>query len=80
MAAEKAEYPVTLMSRILNVSRSGFYARHKRAQSARARSDRALVVDSRRRIEPLVTPMAALVCIVSWWRRVTQWVVIASRV
>jgi hypothetical protein len=81
MAAEKAEYPVTLMSRILKESRSGFYAWHKRAQSARARSDRALVVEtSRRRIEPLVTPMAALGCTVSWWRRGTRWVVIASRV
>ena len=37
MAAQKAEYPVTLMSRILNVSRSGFYAWRKRAESARAR-------------------------------------------
>ncbi|MGK0172594.1 MAG: putative transposase, partial [Gammaproteobacteria bacterium] len=45
LAAHKAEYPVTLMSRILNVSRSGFYAWHKRAESARARSDRALVID-----------------------------------
>jgi hypothetical protein len=26
IAAGKAEYPVTLMSRILKVSRSGFYA------------------------------------------------------
>ena len=45
IAAEKAEYPVTLMSRILQVSRSGFYAWSKRAESARVRSDRALVVD-----------------------------------
>ncbi|MFT4584940.1 MAG: putative transposase [Gammaproteobacteria bacterium] len=45
IATEKAKYPVTLMSRILNVSRSGFYAWHKRPESARARSDRALVVD-----------------------------------
>ena len=45
IAAQKANYPVTLMSRILKVSRSGFYAWHKRAESARARSDRALVID-----------------------------------
>ena len=45
IAAEKAEHPVTLMSRILQVSRSGFYAWSKRAESARGRSDRALVVD-----------------------------------
>tara|TARA_R110002096_G_scaffold393793_2_gene588851 strand:- start:5948 stop:6445 length:498 start_codon:yes stop_codon:yes gene_type:complete len=44
MAAEKALYPVTLMSRLLEVSRSGFYAWDKRAESARTRSDRALVV------------------------------------
>ncbi len=43
--AEKAAYPVTLMCRILRVSRSGFYAWNKRTESARARSDRALVVD-----------------------------------
>ena len=42
---EKAEYPVTLMCRLLKVSRSGFYAWNKRAESARACSDRALVVD-----------------------------------
>lgn len=45
IAAEKAEYPVTLMSRILQVSTSGFYAWSKRLESARSRSDRALVVD-----------------------------------
>jgi len=45
IAAEKAEYPVTLMSRLLNVSPSGFYAWRKRPESARSRSDRALVVD-----------------------------------
>jgi len=45
IAAEKAEYPVALMSRLLQVSRSGFYAWSKRPESARARSDRALVVD-----------------------------------
>ena len=43
IAVEKAEYPVALMSRILQVSRSGFYAWIKRTESARARSDRALV-------------------------------------
>ena len=45
IAAEKAHYPVTLMSRLLQVSRSGFYAWSKRAESARSRSDRALVLD-----------------------------------
>ena len=45
MEAEKAAYPVTLMSRLLEVSRSGFYAWSKHAESVRARSDRALLVD-----------------------------------
>jgi transposase InsO family protein len=45
IAAEKAEYPVTLISRILQVSTSGFYAWSKRLESARSRSDRALVLD-----------------------------------
>lgn len=45
IAAEKANYPVTLLWRILNVSTSGFYAWSKRPESARSRSDRALVVD-----------------------------------
>ena len=45
IAAEKANYPVTLMCRILNASTSGFYAWSKRPESARSRSDRALVVD-----------------------------------
>jgi len=44
IAAQKAEYPVALMSRLLCVSRSGFYAWTKRAQSTRTRSDRALMV------------------------------------
>jgi len=44
IAAQKAEYPVTLMSRLLHASKSGFYAWRKRAESARSRSNRALVV------------------------------------
>ena len=43
--AQKAEYPVTLMCRILEVSCSGFYAWSKRAESKRSRFDRALLVD-----------------------------------
>ena len=43
--AAKAEYLVTLMSRLLQVSTSGFHAWRKRAPSALARLDRALVVD-----------------------------------
>jgi transposase-like protein len=39
------EFPVAMMCRILEVSSSGFYAWSRRTESARARSDRALVVD-----------------------------------
>lgn len=42
---EKALYPVALMCRILQVSRAGFYAWSARAESARSRADRALLVD-----------------------------------
>ena len=43
IAEEKATYPVTVMSRMLAVSTSGYYAWCKRTESARARSDRSLV-------------------------------------
>lgn len=39
IAAEKACYPVTLLCRVLGVSRSGFYAWARRGPSARARAD-----------------------------------------
>jgi hypothetical protein len=65
IAAQKAEYPVTLMSRILNVFRSGFYARTTRTESARARSDRAFVVNIKAPIKLRVASMGALGCIVS---------------
>ena len=42
--AEKALYPVALMCRVLQVSRSGFYAWVGRAPSARSRSNRKLLV------------------------------------
>ena len=44
MTAEKANFPVTLMSRVLEVSRSGFYAWCGREASARAKADEALKV------------------------------------
>jgi hypothetical protein len=56
---------VTLMSRILNVFRSGFYARTTRTESARARSDRAFVVNIKAPIKLRVASMGALGCIVS---------------
>lgn len=42
--AEKASYPVALMCRVLQVSRSGFYAWVKRPESNRSRADRKLLV------------------------------------
>jgi len=43
MVAEKAHYPVTVLSRCLGVSRSGFYAWCRRAPSARAQTDARLL-------------------------------------
>jgi putative transposase len=40
---EKAHYPVTLLCRVLQVARSGFYAWLSRGESARARWDRELL-------------------------------------
>ena len=42
--AEKASYPVALMCRVLQVSRSGFYAWARRPESDRSRTDRKLLV------------------------------------
>ena len=40
--AEKATYPVTMLCRVLQVSRSGFYAWHKRPFSPQAEETRRL--------------------------------------
>jgi transposase InsO family protein len=45
IAAEKATYPVTMLCRMLEVSRAGFYAAQGRAPSARARADTKLGVE-----------------------------------
>ena len=45
--AEKASYPVTVLCRVLEVTRSGYYAFEKREPSARARADAQLVVKIR---------------------------------
>ena len=42
--AEKANYPVTVMCRMLEVSRCGFYAWRGRPESTRSREDRRLLV------------------------------------
>ena len=42
MTANQAEYSVRMMSRTLGVSRSGFYAYHRRSPSARQVADAAL--------------------------------------
>jgi transposase InsO family protein len=43
MKAEKANYPVWLMCKVLQVSRSGFYAWYKRPPSTRERENKRLV-------------------------------------
>jgi putative transposase len=42
--AEKANYPLTVLCRVLKVSRSGYYAFEKRSPSKRESSDRELTV------------------------------------
>ena len=42
--AEKANYPLTVLCRVLAVSRSGYYAFEKRGPSKRESADRELTV------------------------------------
>jgi len=44
IVAEKAEHSITILCRCLSVTRSGFYAWHRRPESAHARQDRRLRV------------------------------------
>ncbi|MDP9375452.1 MAG: IS3 family transposase, partial [Chloroflexota bacterium] len=41
--AEKAEYPVTVLCRVLQITRSGYYAWARRGVSARATADKELI-------------------------------------
>jgi putative transposase len=43
--AEKANYPVEILCRVLEISRSGYYAWRRRPQSERAKEDARLVVE-----------------------------------
>ncbi len=43
--AEKANYPITVLCDVLEVSRSGFYARTTRSPSARSKTDAKLAVE-----------------------------------
>jgi putative transposase len=45
IATEKACYPVALMCRVLQVSRSGYYAWHKRPAAERRRQDQRLALE-----------------------------------
>ena len=47
IASHRGRFPVTMMCRVLGVSRSGFYAAHRRAPSARTRHDQRLRVEIR---------------------------------
>src|SRR5690348_15220634 len=43
MSANQATFPVSVMARVLGVSKAGFYAWHRRPSSARARTNAVLL-------------------------------------
>ena len=42
--AEKAQFPVTMLCRLLNVTPAGYYAWRKRPESQRSKDDRLLEI------------------------------------
>jgi hypothetical protein len=55
---EKAHHPVSLLCRVLGVSRAGFYAWQSRPLSARAVADQALTEQSARSTPAAAPPTA----------------------
>ena len=51
IAAEKTEYPISLMCRLLGVSKSGFYAWERRPASEREQVDAELIGRIRRMMD-----------------------------
>lgn len=47
VATHASEYPITLLCRVLELARSGYYAWRKQCQSARAQRDQQLTVQSK---------------------------------
>ncbi len=60
IAAEKAHYPVSLLCRVLGVSRASFYAWLQRGPCARAQADQQLLAQITRTTGPRGAPMALL--------------------
>jgi hypothetical protein len=58
IAAEKATYPVSLLCRVLDVSRASFYAWLQRGPSARAQADQQLLQQISKIHRPRAAPMA----------------------
>jgi hypothetical protein len=62
----RAEYPVTIMCRVLEVSPAGYYAWRSRPERRRSVANRALLDDMSRPIATITDAMAARVSIANW--------------